>query len=352
VERDFFDLANQVVGTLYSIRAMAQERPPQAATPAQQINVAHQRQQHTQTLAEMIDKLGWPPMLSSGGQVIQEGAGLLTEAAVAFAKAEEQLRPVHLHLVTQAFKAPGYASQRYAWPVLQQLSLDVARWALEIGECWADLTPKTLAKELRWRTMIDDCPASDELLEAIGWRLVQERDWLGLQPTPPPENKLEGEKQKRGGNNRNSNARQRVAMALAKACGYDPDGSSPRERIRNLTLITGQELAELAEVSHPLVSDWMKEKFGSQHRYSQLCRCASETGLRQLDEIFSQVMPKTKRSRTASAGELSFQAKTVAAPQLTEDEAFETARQHADENGFDISDDELRQKVRQTLRVL
>jgi hypothetical protein len=351
VGSDFFDLANQVVGTLYSIRAMAQERPPQAATPAQQINVEYQRQQHTQTLAEMIDKLGWPPMLGSGGQVIQAGAGLLAEAAVAFAKAEEQLRPIHLHLVTQAFKAPGYASQRYAWPVLQQLSLDVAKWAMEISEYWADLTPKTLARELRWRTMIDDCPASDDLLEAIGWRLVQERDWLGLQPTQQPENKVEGEKIRRGGDNRNSDARQRVAMALAGVCEYDPNGKTLWERVRKVTPITGEKLAELADVSTGLVSKWMEKNFGSQKRYEQLCLCASEAGLKQLDEIFSQIMPRAKRGRTASAGELSFQAKTVEATQWTEDSAFEYARQQADENGEDISDEELRKKVRQYLRV-
>jgi hypothetical protein len=351
MQPDFFDLANRVVGTLYSIRAMAQERPPQAATPAQQINVEYQRQQHTQTLAEMVDKLGWPPMLSSGGQVIQAGAGLLAEAAVAFAKAEEKLRPVHLHLVTQAFKAPGYASQRYAWPVLQQLSLDVARWALEISEYWADLTPKTLAGELRWRKMIDDCPASDELLEAIGWRLVQERDWLGLQPTPQPENKGEGEKIRRGGDNRNSDAVFRLVNTLAAHHGYDPEGRRLQDRITNLTPALGKELAKLAGVSGGLVSEWMHVNFQGQERYRQLCLRASESGLRELDKIFSEVMPRAKRGRTASAGEVSFQAKTVEATQWTEDSAFEYARQQADENGEDISDEELRKKVRQYLRV-
>ncbi len=350
MERDFFDLANQVLGTLYSIRAMAQEWPPQAATPAQQINVEYQRQQHTKTLDEMIDKLGWPPMLGSKGQVIQAGAGLLGEAADSFRQMEEKLRPVHLHLVTQAFKATGYPPERYAWPVLLKVSLATVRWAMDLHDFWAGFEKQTFDLRQRWLEAIDQCPLSDELLEEIGWRLVQERDWLDLQKPEEPDNKGEGGP-KRGGNNRGSDAMQRVAHAIALHHGYDPEARNPSERFANRTPATVEQITKLASVSVGTVSNWMRQNFGNHKRYCQKFRCASETGYHNLIEIFERILPKPKRHRILTEGELTFQAKAVAPVQLTEEEAFATARQHADESGIDISDEELRNRVRQAMQV-
>ena len=366
---NYFDLANQVLATLQVIRAEASERLPLATAPAQQKGVELVREQRATELLRIVNQLGRLPILGSQGQTIQQGAGLLAQTAEAFGKLEPHLRSAHL--VTEAFQTVGFARHRYAWPVLVQAANAMASWASEVADLWAGLDAKTSELKVRWRKLkkkqpptkqpeeefnwrfvqhtLARCPASDELLEAISWRLVQERDWLGQQQPEQPAAKAKAGGG-RGGNNRNTDDRETVTKRLAEWHGYDANGDTLEDRITKLTPITGIALKKLAGVSGGLVSQWMASSFGSQRQYNQLCVRGNDTDKKKLDQIFASVMPRPKRSRTATAGELTFQAKTEAEEQFTAEEAFDLARAYATKQGEIISDDELWRRVR-SLRV-
>ncbi len=320
---------------------------PVAAAKAE----AKWRQQFAE-VDRLLARLGCLARRGVDGRVIVSGSGLLGAADDAFAKVEPELRQAQLDAALGRVEIEQNGSHPYAQPILVAVAQATASWLQRVANHWLlnpPNQPHTIASKATLADAVAACPVSQQLIGKLAARISLEREWLASRKKPKAgENKGGG---KRGGNNKDSNARKRAIEALAAYHRYDPDGRTLRDRITNLVPIKGKELAELAGVCGGTITNVMVDLFGGQAGYEQMILCPSGNGLKRFDEMCKEFSSKTKRQRVATDGQLAFQSKTVAPVQLTQEEAFALARQHADENGFDISDEELRKRLRQAMQV-
>ncbi len=305
-----------------------------------------------------------------GSLTFPPGSGLLRAADDAFTKIEPLLREAQLDPALGQFEVEPYGRHPYVWPIMVAVADAGANWIRRVGELWACYATEQLAAiteietkkpemaadkrdrfcgKLAAHQAVPDCPLSNGLLGKLAARLELEREWLASREKPKEVENKEGGKQKRGGNNKDSDAWTRGIAAWAAWHKYDPDGRTPAERIVNRTPITNEQLQEVGGISKGTASNLMKEVGGAK-RYRQGLRNGSENILKKLDDLFQEDYPSFKSQRGVTEGELAYQSKRVATKELTEEEAFATAKAQNKKENNRFTDEQLRAQVRQLLR--